>query len=91
MATTRKDVAAVTEPVTAAADQPVTAAADQPSGVPDVAKAKEARPFISEGVRQDLEIHGKAVDPVTGNTLELNGDKVTVTDRRTGETTDVPL
>jgi hypothetical protein len=33
--------------------------------------------FISEGVRQDLEFHGKATDPVTGAALELN--------RETGE------
>lgn len=79
MATTRKDVGAVTEPVTAPAGQPAAG--------PEAAKAEEApRPFLSEGVRQDLEIHGKAVDPATGNPLEMDKDtgRVTVTDKRTG-------
>jgi hypothetical protein len=45
--------------------------------------AEQPRPlFISEGVRQDLEIHGKAVDPATGDALELN--------RETGEVTATP-
>lgn len=45
--------------------------------------AEQPRPvFISEGIRQDLEVHGKATDPATGAALELN--------RETGEVTATP-
>ncbi len=41
--------------------------------------APDARPFISEGVRQDLEIHGTVIDPATGSVLELDRETGTVT------------
>lgn len=52
------------------------------------ALAAPARPrfLLSEGVRVDLEMHGEATDPATGDRLELNRDsgEVTVTDRKGG-------
>lgn len=39
----------------------------------------DAKPFISEGMRHDLEIHGSANDPVTGRKLTM--------DRETGKVT----
>jgi hypothetical protein len=72
MAIKKADVAALTgEPPTPAAPDPqaaLTPASDpDPEVQPDPQPAK--RPFMSEGVRQDLLIHGSAVDPVTGRKL----------------------
>ncbi len=55
----------------------------------ELAPVSAVRPFISEGTRQDLELHGKATDPVTGNMLKLNRDtgEVTVTERDSGKVT----
>jgi len=40
------------------------------------------RTFVmSEGIRDELERHGKATDPATGDRWEKTGDTVTVTDR----------
>lgn len=42
--------------------------------------ASESKPdapeFVSEGVRQDVEQHGQAVDPLTGRVLVAEGDGV---------------
>lgn len=57
-----------------------TKATEETPGAPAV--------FISEGIRGELEFHGKAVDPATGNKLEMDEDgKITVTDRITGKAT----
>jgi len=85
MATTRKDPAASAgalapdpEPATVPAE-PV-AEPDQPEGEESEQAAVSAvLPFISEGVRQDLEINGKATDPVTGMELVLNRDTGVIT------------
>lgn len=57
------------------------------SAEPATAEEDQPRPFMSEGVRQDLEIHGKATDPATGAALEKDPDTgmVTATDRATGK------
>lgn len=49
------------------------------------------RVLISEGLRSDLEQYGQAIDPATGLLLTRDKDtgKVTVTDRKTGEVTDL--
>ena len=61
-------------------------AKDTPAGAlaPKAAPAAEPRaPFLSEGLRIDLEQWGKATDPVTGGVFEMDPDtkKVTFTDR----------
>jgi hypothetical protein len=89
MAVTRKDTAALTGARPGPEGQPVV---DEPRPTPrsrrdrgrghrgEEPKAHERRlPFISEGLRQDLEMHGKATDPVTGAVLVL--------DRETGHIT----
>lgn len=45
-------------------------------------KAKAKAPLLSEGVRQDIEIHGKAVDPATGGVFAKDKTgELTYTDR----------
>lgn len=65
-------------------------ASDTPRGAlaPKGAKAEPAKPFLSEGVRVDLEMHGKATDPVTGGVFEMDEKtkKVTFTDRAGNKT-----
>jgi hypothetical protein len=57
-----------------------TPPAEEPTGIttadvaalnpaPDPEPAAEAAPFMSEGMRVDLEIHGHAVDPNTGKKI----------------------
>ncbi len=70
---------AVTTETTAAmrGEEPaaVTLAIDEP--------APPARPFLSEGIRQELEMFGKAGDPATGGKFEMDKEtgKVTYIDR----------
>jgi hypothetical protein len=42
-------------------------------------------PRMSEGVRQDLELNGRAIDPATGALLQRDPDtgEITVTERGT--------
>jgi hypothetical protein len=59
-------------------------AKDTPAGAvaPKGAAAEPAKPFLSEGVRVDLEQHGKATDPATGGVFEMDDSgAVTFTDR----------
>lgn len=62
-----------------------------PAVAPGETKAATSPFFMSEGVRGDLEFYGKAMDPVTGNQLEYDRETggVTVTDRLTGEITEL--
>lgn len=86
MATSRRDAAAqagsVRQQETAPA--PIEPADEaSPVDVEPVVESKAVRPFMSEGTRQDMEIHGKATDPVSGAvfTLDRETGEVTVTER----------
>lgn len=88
MATSRRDAAAqaggVRQQETAPAPDPIEPAAEaSPVDVEPVVEPKVVRPFMSEGTRQDMEIHGKATDPVSGAvfTLDRETGEVTVTER----------
>jgi len=51
------------------ADAKSTGTARPASKTPEPAPEPEPRPFISEGVRADIEMHGQALDPATGRIL----------------------
>lgn len=83
---TNPDAAKPDEP--SAAVKPDAAKPDTPRRGRAKSSAKAPQYFISEGVRGDLEFHGKAIDPANGNKLEMDETgKITVTDRLTGTTT----
>jgi hypothetical protein len=79
-------------------DPQVTAASAAPlTGASAKAPVEDPtpKPFLSEGMRVDLETHGYAIDPVSGARFELDREtgKVTVTeltrtDPNTGEVTE---
>lgn len=47
----------------AAAVDDAVPAPDEPT---DAARSADCRPFVSEGMRQDIELYGSAVDPISG-------------------------
>ncbi len=61
----------------------VTAPPAEPEQTPEKAAGEPGHPFMSEGVRGELETWGRAVDPATGGVFDLDKDtgKVTFTDR----------
>lgn len=68
-------------PAGAMAPKPDEAAAEPRKD--EVAAAAPPKPFLSEGVRLELEQSGKAGDPVTGGVFEKDPDtgQITYTDR----------
>jgi hypothetical protein len=68
-------------PVNPTEDKPGDNATPAPAA--PSAEDLDAPPTMSEGVRVDIQHHGKAVDPGTGGLWERHGDgKVTFTTRR---------
>lgn len=87
MATAKKDQPIATSDVSDL--NPTIGVASAPEQ-PTEAAAEPVAPFLSEGVRQDLEITGRVVDPFTGGKFERDKEtgKVTHTDRA-GNVTEV--
>jgi hypothetical protein len=93
MANTRKDPAPAVESVHNAAAPaaesvhdaaPPAAEPVQDAAAPAVKDAQDAapakpQPFLSEGMRQDLEQWGRATDPITGAVFVLDADTGEVT------------